>query len=44
MQTNPNFYSSMLKTTLHILNKEKFIGFYKGIFANSLATVPINSL
>lgn len=44
MQTDPTFYSNIFKTSLYIYNNEKFFGFYKGIFANTLINVPVSSL
>ncbi len=45
MQTDTSgFYSNIIKTSLHIYKHERFIGFYKGIFANTLINVPVSSL
>jgi hypothetical protein len=44
MQTDPKIYKGIFSTALYILNNEKFFGFYKGIFANTLANVPVASV
>jgi hypothetical protein len=45
MQTDTSgFYSNIFKTSMHIYKHEKFLGFYKGIFANTLINVPVSSM
>lgn len=44
MQSDSRNYNSMLETAKHIYHNDKFLGFYKGIFANSLVNVPISSM
>lgn len=44
MQTDPKVYKSIFTTIKIISKNEKILGFYKGLFANTLVNVPINSV
>jgi hypothetical protein len=44
MQSDNKAYKGMISTGSHILHTEKFIGLYKGFFANTLINVPISSM
>lgn len=44
MQSEPLTNINMFKTSYAILKYEKFTGFYKGIFANTIINVPIASM
>jgi hypothetical protein len=44
MQTEPTTNQNMFQTSGNILRNEKFFGFYKGIFANTIINVPIASM
>jgi hypothetical protein len=44
MQTDSKQYGGFINTTRTILKNEHFLGFYKGIFANTMVNVPIASV